>query len=117
MENITLGQIASVVAFLGAFIGGVIVLFKYIKTCLKGVFKEEFTDIKKEISSLRKDFNNHTIEALKRDLVNLMCNAEQERITEEQKKLAHELYDVYVSAGGNSYVHDKWEKLKKEGKI
>lgn len=30
---------------------------------------------------------------------------------------SYELYDYYCKHGGNSYVHDKWERLKNEGKI
>lgn len=29
----------------------------------------------------------------------------------------YEVYDEYVRNGGNSYVHDEWENLKKLGKI
>ena len=34
-----------------------------------------------------------------------------------QKQNAYELYDRYKELGGNSYVHDRWEKLIKAGKI
>lgn len=36
---------------------------------------------------------------------------------EIQKMIARELYDYYVNHKGNSYVHDHWENLIKEGKI
>ncbi len=29
----------------------------------------------------------------------------------------YEVYDKYIKNGGNSYVHEEWEKLKKIGKI
>jgi len=29
----------------------------------------------------------------------------------------YELYDHYISKGGNSYIHETWERLKKNGKI
>ena len=34
-----------------------------------------------------------------------------------QRLNAHELYERYKKLGGNSYVHDHFEKLLKEGKI
>lgn len=37
--------------------------------------------------------------------------------TEIQKKRACEIYDEYSKLGGNSYIHTKWEQLKKEGKL
>lgn len=43
--------------------------------------------------------------------------ADKGTISTEQKIRSYELYDYYSQHGGNSYVHDKWEKLKKEGKI
>lgn len=35
--------------------------------------------------------------------------------TEIQKERAKEIYDKYVAMGGNSYVRDKWEELKRKG--
>ena len=55
MENITLGQISAVVLFLGAFIGGIIVLYGYIKKWLKSTIKDELDDIYSRIEILEKD--------------------------------------------------------------
>ena len=41
MENITLGQISALVLFLGSFIGGLIVLYNYIKKWLKLTIKSD----------------------------------------------------------------------------
>jgi len=99
MENITLGQVATALAFLVSLIGSLEFIFIRLKRF-----------ISKEIKPLK-------IESIKVDLVNLMCFAEQGIISEEQKKLAYELFDEYTNAGQNSYVHSKWENLRKEGKI
>ena len=37
--------------------------------------------------------------------------------SEIQKLNAHELYTCYSKLGGNSYIHEHWEALTKEGKI
>ena len=35
--------------------------------------------------------------------------------TKLQIKRAYEIYEEYTKLNGNSYVHDKWEELVKEG--
>jgi len=75
MENITLGQVATALAFLVSLIGSLEFIFIRLKRF-----------ISKEIKPLK-------IESIKVDLVNLMCFAEQGIISEEQKKLAYELFD------------------------
>lgn len=106
MEEITLGQIAKVLAFIVALIGSI----KYLKNELD-------KSISKTLQPINKKIDNLELNTIKTDLVNLMCLAENNQITHEQKMNAYELYDRYKKLGGNSYVHDKWENLKKEGKI
>ena len=55
MEGITLGQISVAVLFLGTFIGGIIVLYGYIKKWQKSVIKNELDDIYNRIEALEKD--------------------------------------------------------------
>ena len=58
------------------------------------------------------------LSSVKTDLVNFINDVENGNEKSEIQKLnAHELYDRYVKLGGNSYVHEHWEKLLKEGKI
>lgn len=117
MENITLGQLAITLAFVLSLISNIKGVIKEFKNPIDKKLEKVLKPLKDEISSLKKDFNNQKLDSVERDLVNLMCLAEQNIITEEQKKLAHKLYDTYTNAGRNSYVHDKWEKLRLEGKI
>ncbi len=106
MENITLGQVLGVILFIGSFIGGIEVIVKKVNEHLTKMLNP----INKKIDSLE-------LSSIKTDLVNFMCMAEADTITYEQKMNAYELFDRYTKLGGNSYVHDKWERLKKEGKI
>lgn len=58
------------------------------------------------------------LSCIKTDLVNFINDVENGFDKSEIQKLnAHELYDRYTKIGGNSYVHEHWEKLKEEGKI
>ena len=54
---------------------------------------------------------------IKTNLINFMELADKRALSLEQKLICYELYDDYCQHGGNSFVHDKWEKLKKEGKL
>lgn len=117
MESITLGQVMTALAFILLFISNLKSIIKEISNPIDKKLEKALEPIKKEISDFKKEFSDHKIESVKRDLVNLMGLAEQNIITEEQKKLAHELMDIYTDAGLNSYVHAKWEKLEKAGKI
>lgn len=106
MENITLGQIAKVLAFIVALIGSI----AYLKKALINALNKLLEPIKKEIKK-----NN--LSNTKTNLINFMELADKKEISSEQKLISYELYDDYCQHGGNSFVHDKWEKLKKEGKL
>ena len=106
MENITLSQVALALGFLVSLIGSI----EFISVRLKKQVDKTLEPINKKIDKLE-------LNSIKTDLVNFMSNAENGTITTEQNLNAHELYDNYCRMGGNSYIHDKWEKLKKEGKL
>ena len=124
MENITLGQIAKGLAFIVALIGSVVYLKKgTIKGLSKVIdnqlepIKTEIKAVKKEVSEVKDETSKNNLSSIKTDLINLMELADKKTISAEQKIRSYELYDYYCQHGGNSYVHDKWEKLKKEGKL
>lgn len=128
MENITLLQISIGLTFILSLIGNIKTVISTIKNPIDKRLEKAVAPIKEEIDALNKKIddmekehmqklNDLRIDSIKADLVNLMCFAEQGNISEEQKKLGHELFDEYTDAGRNSYVHDKWDKLVKEGKI
>nr|DAQ70772.1 MAG TPA: hypothetical protein [Caudoviricetes sp.] len=117
MESLTLGEIAKTLTFLVGLIGSI----KYIKNgTVKSVSKvidNRLEPIRKEIKNLTEETSKNNLSSIKTDLINLMELADKETISIEQKIRAHELYDYYYKHGGNSYVHDKWERLIKENKL
>lgn len=130
MESVTIGQISSIVLFLGAFIGGIGILLKYIKKWLKTAFKEEFDsikgeinnvkgEVKNEINNVKNDINKIGISDCKNFLVNCFAKIENGGVLDEsEKQRFDEVYDTYtIVYHQNSYIHNKYEKLKKEGKI
>lgn len=110
MENITLGQVLIGLVFIMSLISNA-------KNLIKEVKNPFDKKIQKALEPIRDDINHLEMSSIKTDLVNLMCLAEQSQLTHEQKLIAHELYDRYKEKGGNSYIHDEWERLKRENKI
>lgn len=117
MENITLGEIAKILAFIVALLGSLAYLKKVLTNSIDITFDKKLETIKLEIQEVKDETRKYNLSSIKTDLINLMELADKGIISVEQKMRAHELYDYYCEHGGNSYVHDKWEKLKKEGKI
>ena len=107
MDNITLGQIKDTVVFIVALVGGIGTLYALL---MKG-FKKQLQPIKDDLQEEKKN-------RLKSELTTFMFLAERNGdLSPEQKMLAHEDYDNYLAIGGNSWIHDKFESLHKEGKI
>lgn len=117
MENLTLGEIVKALTFIVTLLGSIIYLKKATISGITTVIDEKLEPIKKEVYDLKKETSKNNLQSIKTDLINLMELADKGTISPEQKLRAYELYDYYCTHGGNSYVHDKWEKLKKEGKI
>lgn len=106
MDNITLGQIFDGIIRLSVVAGAVIALYKLI---LKGVGNL--------LTPIKVDLKDEKMSRLKSELTTFMFLAENGNLSPEQKILAHEDYDEYIKNKGNSYIHDKFESLVKEGKI
>lgn len=116
--EITLGQIYDCLIFIGGLIGAVIVILKYLKSMKDAILKP----INQKLEKMDKDhfekIKNLELNSIKTDLVNFINDIEHNVPKSQiQKMNAHELYDRYSELGGNSYVHDHWERLKKEGKV
>lgn len=118
MENISLGQIVSAITFFSVLIGAITGLIAFFKSFISKVLKpiDQKIDKLQEISTNSR--NNIELELIKIILVNFINDVEQGTYKSPiQKQNAYELYDRYQTLGGNSYVHDRWQKLIKEEKI
>ncbi len=118
MENISLGQILTILTFLVAFISAITALVTFLKSFMAKVLKPIDQKIEHLENVASNSRNNIELELIKIILVNFINDIEQGvHKTDIQKKNAYELYDRYQTLGGNSYIHDCWNKLIKEGKI
>ena len=118
MENITIGQILLVIASLVALIKGIEYLYglaskgatKFLNDCLK--------PIKDSINTLSNKIDVVDMGSTKNFLVRFLSDVEQGNLIDEiEKERFYEEYKHYTDLGGNSYIKDKVEKLKKAGKL
>jgi len=119
MQDVTLGQINTIILFSSGFVSAVVVLLAYLKKGLRNALKEDFDSIKDELSILRKDINEIGISDCKNFLINCYAKIEKgQELDETEKERYSECYDLYTNKyHKNSYIHSKHEKLVKEGKL
>lgn len=116
MENITIGEIGSIIAFLGAFIGSIGILFNYIKKALKSLFKEELEPIKEQVSKNNQLIQEVDMNATKNYLSKCFNDLRKgQQLSEANIQRIYEQMEHYSQMGGNSYIHKEFEDLKKEG--
>lgn len=93
-------------------------LYKYLKNGLITVLKSEFEPIHEKLNGLEKNIIETRKEACKNFLVR--CFEEIENGKELDDVILERVYEtfaVYDGLGGNGYLHSRYEKLKKEGKL
>lgn len=129
MENINLGQISVALLFIYALIDVIDKLYnkfkKPVKSALNEEIKEELKPImdnqnktNNKLDNLDKKIDEVDINRCKDFLVSFFSKVEKgEEIDDVELEHFYCVYEVYVSKGGNSYIHSKYEKLKKEGKL
>lgn len=108
MENMTLGEIFHALKFIIEFVGIVgTILFgskKIINKQLEPINKKIIKIDENQCRNFLVDFLADIDNGIKKDDV--------------QIKRAYEVYEHYTNElHKNSYIHDKWEKARKEGKI
>lgn len=123
MEQITIGQIAIAVAFIAALITGGVKIKDSVKKWLTGVLSEKFDEqkratdeIKKSVNDLKGQLDKVDLENCKNYLVTFLAEVERgEKKDEIEIQRFYEEYEHYTAKGGNSYVKEKYAKLKQKG--
>ena len=70
------------------------------------------------LNSIKIDLKNEKLARCKVDLINVMSRVDKGYIlNESEKSILYEEKRDYNLLGGDSYVDDFWDKLKKEGKL
>lgn len=107
MENITLGDIATWAAFLAAFGGSVAAIIKGVKKAVEAL-----------LEPLTKQIQSVDMENCKNFLVTFLASCERGEAHDEiEMERFHEQFAHYRTLGGNSYIAEKVQKLKANGKL
>lgn len=118
MQNITLGELYTIITFVIAFVGAIGLIYKKIKGFnieMKKVIKDTLKD---ELSDLKKNLREESLSRCKSDLVVIMSRIQNGYVpTSEEVMVLYETKTKYNKLGGDSYIDDMFEKLKKEGKL
>lgn len=105
-------------AFIVTFIGSILAILRYAKQVNNKILEPLNEKLNVMDKEHLKKIELLELNSIKTDLVNFINDVEHNVPKSQIQKLnAHELYDRYSELGGNSYVHDHWEKLKREGKV
>lgn len=74
--------------------------------------------IKEELKEIKQSLNNETLSRCKVDLINAMSKIQNGYVpTEEERRILIEEKQQYNALGGDSYVDDMFDRLKKENKL
>ena len=91
---------------------------KGVKKEIKDSIQKTETNIKADIMKVRNSLSEETLNRCKVDLINVMSRVQNgSKITEEERRILIEEKEQYNKLGGDSYVDDMFERLKKEGKL
>lgn len=118
MENITLGQIAAAIGLIGVIYGGYKALSKNIREGIEKCVADLLKPITNSIDQINDRLDRVDMESTKNFLVRCLSDVEKgEKMTETEAERFWEQYEHYVTAGGNTYIKNKVEDLRKQGKI
>lgn len=116
LGNITLNEISLEIVFLVGLTGGITYLHKSLKSWLEKLLDEKFKAISTKITDLETKVDKMDLEACQNFLVRFLADVERgDNIVEVEKKRFWDEYEYYISNGGNSYIKEWVEKLKKRG--
>ena len=116
MENWTVEQIATGIALLVAIITGVTYLAKQVKEWIEKLLDSKFKALGTRIDSIEAKVDKIDMENCKNFLVRFLADVENGTvILDAEKQRFWEEYEHYISAGGNSYVKEWVDRLKKKG--
>ena len=104
MESITLGQISNWLLLIITLVGSI----STILIALKKIIIKQLEPLNQTIENLDKN-------QCKNYLVRFLADIERgEKMDDIEIKRAYDAYDHYrKDLNGNSYIHDKWQKLMK----
>lgn len=125
MENITLGMIEEALLIIVSIVGSVLLIMGKITNALKKTIQDEMKPVNEKIKALEGKIDtlaekvdevdkNSTKDFLVARLGEVERGGYLDDITRQR---FYEELERYERLGGNSYIHARYEELKKQGKI
>lgn len=116
--DITVNEVLKFAVLMGSFVTACGVLYKALKGGIKKVFDAQTKTILTTIDTLSKKIDQTEQSVCKNYIVPFLSRVERGEAMDQIEYMRFwEEYDSYKSLGGNSYIHDRVERLKKEGKL
>lgn len=105
-----------------AFIKGVEFLWNRASGVVHKWFSEGlekgFEPVNQKLTELTEDTQQLRLSVCKNYIVRFLADLEQGHAVDEvERQRFYENYDLYISLGGNSYLKDKVERMRKEKKL
>jgi hypothetical protein len=118
MTKLTINDISTLIVFLVGLIGGIGYLHKSLKKWLEELLDDKFKALGTKINNLECKVDKVDMETCKNFLVRFLADVEKgDSVSDIEKQRFWEEYEHYISTGGNSYVKEWVEKLKKKGQL
>ena len=118
IENITLGMFSTGMIFLIGLGIGLKSIYSGFKQGVANLLDDKFNEINEKIDNLDNKLNEVELASCKNYIVPYLADMERGIIPDEiEQQRFWDAYDTYKERGGNSYIHDRVNKLAREGKI
>ena len=117
-DAVTLEQVRELVIGVAAIITACGVITTWVSKKFEKKVLEAVKPLQDSIDEMHKRLNDVEMDSLKNYLTGCLARIELEMpMTEIEKERVWESYGRYREMGGNSYIKEKGEKLKQEGKL
>lgn len=118
MGEITLAEIATAIALIAGIITGLTVIFKQVGKAVNRWHTEAMVPVLEKLDGISARLRAVEIDNCKNFIVNFLSQVEAgDKITNDCLRRFWENYNLYQELGGNSYIHEWVERLKKDGKL
>lgn len=116
MEAWTLGAVAVGLAFITTLVASIKKIIKDLTDAIAKVVKQEMKPLEAKIDVLADKLDDVDINSSKNFLVARFGEIERGDVLDEiTRQRVYEEYEHYMALGGNSYIHSRFEELKRKG--
>lgn len=118
MQTITLGEIALAVAGIVAFFKGIEYLWHKFVSLADAWLNKGLKPIHIKLEELDERLTQEEIETMRPELMRMLSIADRgKELSEFESKHLYAMKRVYNEKGGDSYIDDYFDQLRKEGKL